>query len=100
MMFAVSLTPGAEGVPAGHAGFLAGRYRNGALSDAWTDVSRCADGTFVGYVPACTCGWRGAVQPATAPGRFLSSRAWRDEHLAGLEACPVAGRPPSCSAVA
>ena len=100
MMFAVSLTPGTEGVPAGHAGFLAGRYRNGALSDAWTDVSRCADGTFVGYVPACTCGWRGAVQPATAPGRFLSSRAWRDEHLAGLEPFPVAGRPPSCSAVA
>jgi hypothetical protein len=77
-----------------------GRYRNGALSDAWTDVSRCADGTFVGYVPACTCGWRGAVQQATAPGRFLSSRAWRDEHLASLAGVPFAGKPLSRNAVA
>ena len=96
--FAAPLTTGSEGGPAGHAGFLAGRYRNGALSDAWTDVSRCAEGTFVGYVPACSCGWRGAVQPASPAGRFLSTRLWRDEHLAGLAF--VAGRPPSRNAVA
>jgi hypothetical protein len=50
--------PGADPVP-GHVGFLAGRYRDGAYSDVWTDVSRCAEGTFVRYAPACTCGWGG-----------------------------------------
>ena len=88
-MFAVSLASGVEDVPAGHAGFLAGRYRNGTTSDAWTDVARCAEGTFVGYVPACSCGWRGAVQPASPRGRLLSSRSWRDEHLARLETAPA-----------
>ena len=98
MMFAAPLSAESEGGPAGHAGFLAGRYRNGALSDAWTDVSRCAEGMFVGYVPACSCGWRGAVQPATPAGRFLSTRLWRDEHLAELAF--VAGKPLSRNLVA
>jgi hypothetical protein len=92
MMFAVPL--GAEDGPAGHAGYLAGRYRNGAFSDVWTDVSRCAEGTFVAYVPACSCGWRGTVQPAPPSGRFRSSRLWRDEHLARLDTTaevPLAG---------
>jgi hypothetical protein len=65
----------------GHAGFLAGRYRDGAYSDVWTDVSRCAEGTFVGYAPACTCGWRGTAQPTSPVGRTASSRMWR-QHLA------------------
>ena len=55
-------------------------------------MSRCAEGTFVGYVPACSCGWRGAVQPATPAGRFLSTRLWRDEHLAGLGPAAPEGR--------
>lgn len=47
---------------------MAGRYRDGAWSDGWTDVSRCAPGTFVAYAPACRCGWRGAEHPATERG--------------------------------
>lgn len=74
--------------PPGHAGFLVGQYRDGAFSDAWTDVSRCAEGTFVGYAPACSCGWRGAPQPATASGRLWSARLWRDEHLSRLAPAP------------
>lgn len=52
----------------GHCGYVAGRYRDGAFSDTWTDVSRCARGTFVGYAPACTCGWSGEVLPGTPSG--------------------------------
>jgi hypothetical protein len=90
MMLAVLLTAGAEEAPAGHAGFLARCYRDGSFSDAWTDVSRCAGGTFVGYVPVCSCGWRGPVQPATSRGRLLSSRLWRDDHLSHLQAACAA----------
>lgn len=91
-MFALALTRGAEVPPPGHAGFLVGRYRDGAFSDAWTDVSRCAEGTFVAYAPACSCGWRGAAQPATAAGRLWCARLWRDDHLARLDphSCAVA----------
>ena len=85
MIFAVCLAPGVGAPPAGHAGFLVGRYRDGAFSDAWTDVSRCADGTFTGYAAACSCGWRGPLQPATARGRLLSSRDWRTAHLAQVD---------------
>ena len=81
--FSVGPTPGGT-ASAGHAGFVAGRYRNGAYSDAWTDVSRCADGTFTGYAAACTCGWRGPLQPATAVGQVRSSRDWQALHLAAV----------------
>ena len=86
MIIALGLAPDVGTAPAGHAGFLVGRYRNGAFSDAWTDVSRCAEGTFVGYAAACSCGWRGPLQPASARGRLLSSRDWRGLHLAQVEA--------------
>jgi hypothetical protein len=56
VIFAACLAPDVEAPPAGRAGFLVGCYRNGAFSDAWTDVSRCAGGTFIGYAPACSCG--------------------------------------------
>jgi hypothetical protein len=76
----------AEQTRAGHVGYLAGRYRDGAYSDAWTDVARCAPGTFVAYAPACSCGWRGAAQPANAVGRITSQRAWAQDHLGGVVA--------------
>lgn len=79
VLSSVGLLPGRTA--AGHAGFLVGRYRNGAFSDAWTDVSRCADGTFTGFAAACSCGWRGPLQPTGARGRLLCGRDWH-AHLA------------------
>ena len=64
----------------GHAGFVAGRYRDGAYSDAWTDVRRCADRTFTAYAPACSCGWRGTAQPASQVGLVQCRRSWLHEH--------------------
>jgi hypothetical protein len=70
-------------VPTGHAGYIAGRYRDGACSDEWTDVSRCAENTFVAYVPACSCGWRGPAERPTAGGRLRCRRVWAT-HLTAL----------------
>jgi hypothetical protein len=80
-----------------HAGYVAGRYRDGALSDTWTDVARCARGTFVGYVPACSCGWFGAIRPNTVDGFRASQHALRSEHLSQLRPAAVSGRGPSRS---
>jgi len=66
---------------AGHAGFVAGRYRDGAASDQWTDVSRCSPRTFTAYAGACTCGWRGAWRGADAVGLVTARRAWLTEHV-------------------
>jgi hypothetical protein len=73
-----------------HAVYVAGRYRDGALSDTWTDVARCARGTFVGYVPACSCGWTGSIRANTVEGFRECQRALRFEHLSGLQTAPVA----------
>ncbi|MFC4943171.1 hypothetical protein [Pseudonocardia sp. GCM10023141] len=81
MLFTVAAGPTA---PDGHAGFVAGRYRNGAFSDAWTDVRRCAERTFTAYLPGCTCGWTGLAQPASDTGWHRCRRAWFDEHLTRL----------------
>ncbi|WP_297649654.1 hypothetical protein [Pseudonocardia sp.] len=67
---------------AGHTGFVAGRYRDGAYSDIWTDVRRCAFRTFTGYAPACSCGWRGPAQPVTEIAYIACSRAWTRDHAA------------------
>lgn len=67
--------------PTLHVLYVAGRYRDGALSDTWTDVTRCARGTFVNYVPACTCGWKGASKPATAAGLRACQSALSRPHL-------------------
>lgn len=64
----------------GHAGYVAGRYRSGVWSDQWTDVSRCAERTFTAYAPACVCGWRGPVRPATPGGHLACQRTWVFEH--------------------
>lgn len=67
-----------------HEGYVAGRYRNSAYSDIWTDVRRCAAGTFTAYVPACDCGWRGHDQPATEHGYRASQQDWITQHFAHL----------------
>jgi hypothetical protein len=69
-----------------HSGYVAGRYRDGSLSDTWTDVARCASRTFVAYVPACTCGWTGSLHPATVTGFSECQRALRHEHFRALSA--------------
>ncbi len=58
-----------------HAGYLAGRYRDGSWSDDWTDVGRCAEATFTAYRAACSCGWAGRVAPADASGREAARSA-------------------------
>jgi hypothetical protein len=63
-----------------HCGYVAGRYRDGAWSDGWTDVDRCAEGTFTAYAAACTCGWRGRPRPASRGGRQAVLHAWEVEH--------------------
>ncbi|GEL21545.1 hypothetical protein PSU4_04990 [Pseudonocardia sulfidoxydans NBRC 16205] len=69
--------PGVEG----HVGYLAGRYRNGALSDVWTDASRCAERTFTAWAAGCSCGWYGSLQPLTTVGQYGARRQWANEHL-------------------
>jgi hypothetical protein len=69
-------------VPERHVGYVAGRYRNSAYSDIWTDVRRCAERTFTAYAPACSCGWQGRAQPATDVGHLACRRIWAREHLA------------------
>jgi hypothetical protein len=65
-----------------HRGFVAGRYRNGAWSDSWTEVGRCAPGTFTAFAPACRCGWRGESRlPASAAGEQACLLLWANEHL-------------------
>lgn len=61
-----------------HAGYVAGRYRDGSWSDHWTDVERCAEATFTAYRPACRCGWSGPAVAADAVGHAAT-------HLAGLD---------------
>ena len=60
-------------VPA-HRGFAAGRYRDWSWSDVWTDVSRCASGTFTAVAGGCTCGWRGPAHPPR--GDALDACRW------------------------
>lgn len=64
-----------------HVGYVAGRYRDGSYSDAWTDVRRCADRTFTAYAPACTCGWRGPTRPVTDIAHMACRRAWASRHI-------------------
>jgi hypothetical protein len=80
------IVTGRTGAPLidGHCGYIAGRYRDGALSDTWTDVTRCAHGTFTGYAPACTCGWSGAIRPSTPSGLQACQQDLITEHLNNL----------------
>lgn len=67
-----------------HDGYVAGRYRDGSTSDGWTDVTRCAPGTFLRYVPRCACGWVGRDRPATAVGEMACRREWFLGHVVAL----------------
>lgn len=80
------IVTGKAGLPPvdGHRGYVAGRYRDGLLSDTWTDVTRCARDTFVGYAPACTCGWIGDLQPSTPAGLRCCRQALIAEHISNL----------------
>ena len=75
-------------MPNSHAGFVAGRYRDGAYSDVWTDVRRCASRTFTAYAPACSCGWRGAPRPVSDIAYLACRRDGDREH-------PTSPAPPS-----
>src|SRR4051794_40648070 len=68
-----------------HEGYVAGRYRDGTISDIWTNTSECPDGTFEAYVPACECGWLGRTQPATGEARRNCQQAWLCDHFEHLE---------------
>ena len=81
MQFTLPTLPGGQ---PGHIGYLAGRYRDGALSDMWTEVQRCAERTFTAYVPGCSCGWYGSRFPASTVGAFAARREWQDRHAAAL----------------
>lgn len=77
-----------------HLGFVAGRYRNGAFSDRYTDVLRCAQRTFTAYAPACSCGWRGPLFPATDAGHLRCRRVLVHQHLAQVtKECTPRPRP-------
>jgi hypothetical protein len=91
------IVTGRTGAPLidGHCGYIAGRYRDGALSDTWTDVTRCAHGTFTGYAPACTCGWSSAIQPSTPSGLQACQLTLVAEHLNNL----APARPPVLATV-
>ncbi|WP_300018517.1 hypothetical protein [Pseudonocardia sp.] len=67
-----------------HGGYVAGRYRDGSLSDAWTDVLRCAPGTFVRFVPRCACGWTGRERPATPAASTACMQEWFVSHVVPL----------------
>jgi hypothetical protein len=67
-----------------HRGYIAGRYRDGALSDGWTDITRCAEGTFIAYVARCGCGWLGQAHPASSGGYRTAQRELTHEHLVGI----------------
>lgn len=67
-----------------HDGYVAGCYRDGSLSDEWTDVERCAGGTFVAYLARCTCGWTGRRRPVTPAAVMDCRREWFLGHVVEL----------------
>jgi hypothetical protein len=71
-------------VGSGHAGYVAGRYRDGSWSDHWTDVARCAAGTFTAYRPACRCGWTGPAVAADGAGLRAARLSSTDHALAAV----------------
>lgn len=85
-----------EGMADIHHGYVAGRYRDGVLSDTWTDVRRCAEGTFIAYVARCECDWRGENHPADSDGYHACQRELIRSHLSSLagDAIPYQPAPP------
>ena len=72
---------GGHGTDDIHYRYVAGRYRSGALSDTWTDVTRCAERTFIAYVARCACGWRGSDHPANSDGYHICQQELIKNHL-------------------
>jgi hypothetical protein len=73
----------ADGIGGIHRGYVAGRYRDGALSDVWTDVTRCADRTFIAYLARCGCGWLGDPHPANLDGYHTCQHELINNHSRG-----------------
>jgi hypothetical protein len=62
-----------------HEGYAAARLPDGTLAGEWDQ--RVAE-TYVGYVPACGCGWRGdELHPVGDVGEADAEAAWEAEHL-------------------
>jgi len=80
-------------VGSGHAGYVAGRYRDGSWSDHWTDVARCAASTFTAYRPACRCGWVGPAVAADAAGHRCARLSSADHALAVTGSFPAVAGP-------
>jgi hypothetical protein len=57
---------GADEMTDEHERYVAGRYRNGSRSDIWTDVTRCAEYTFIAYLPV---GATGVCSTGSEPGK-------------------------------
>ena len=72
-----------------HRGYVAGRYRDGALSDKWTDVTRCAERTFIAYVARCGCGWFGKNHPPNPDGYRICQHDLISNHLSSLASSTV-----------
>ncbi|HEY2203288.1 MAG TPA: hypothetical protein VGH99_02255 [Pseudonocardia sp.] len=90
---------GADEATDDHEGYVAGRRADGTRTDIWTDVSRGLPGDFVGYLPACECGWNGTDRPADPDGYRSCQRAWLADHFVaavapGLRAGPRPSRIP------
>jgi hypothetical protein len=88
---------GADAMTDEHEGYVSGRYLDGSASDIWTDVTRCAEGTFIGYHPACECGWTGTEQPRTEAAYRQCQRDWATGHFVP-EVLPLVRRPVSVGA--
>lgn len=80
-----------------HEGYVAGRYRDGSRSDIWTDVTRCAERSFISYLPACECGWTGSDQPYSEAGFRQCQHDWVTQHFAP-EVFPSVRRPVTSGA--
>jgi hypothetical protein len=73
-----------------HHGYVAGRYRDGALSDKWTDVTRCAERTFIAYVARCGCGWFGKNHSPNPDGYRICQHDLISNHFFSLAGATVA----------
>jgi len=94
-VFSRSRVPRSEQDP--HQGYVAGRYRDGSLSDDWTEARRCADRTFVRYVARCTCGWIGLDDAPDERGAERCERDWRADHQPLASAVATALNQPTAA---
>jgi hypothetical protein len=86
-----AIDTGTDDLSATHRGYVAGRYRDGALSDTWTDVTRCAERTFIAYLARCGCGWLGEPHPADPDGYHTCQRDLIRNHLSSIATPRPAG---------